>query len=297
MLRNNDVLPCTLKKILDISATKTFSTMNVFKIFLLTSLLLLICKPGFVLAQPVTGTSNNVSINFGMPEIEYDGEMIFNDVNNNNALDVEESVQIGFYLINSGKYVANNVRVRTVLENELIGINLPAEVNLGNIAPNQKRLVRGIFSGTSELPQGVANIKFEVIENDSLAKVIPYNLTTLGVSEQAKLEILSFGFLAQRGRTLKKDAPFILRIRVKNSGGGVAKDVKFDAIPPRHILLNSLLEDLHLDEIKPGETVELAFEFYAGINYQKEIIPIQIIITDISGNEETKVLESPPIRR
>lgn len=275
--------------------TRYFSQRMRFPIIVGGIVLALATLPRIGWAQPVMGQSNAVFINFGMPELVLDGDIFFNDINNNNGIDAEENVQVGFFVKNVGKYVANNIRVRTKVENGGGEMGLPEDVGLGNLAPNERKLVRGKITGGKNMEAGKATLLFEIIENDTLAETIRYEVNTFSESQQPKLEIIAYNFVTRKGRKIRKDSPFILNIRLKNTGGGTAKEVSFDVDYPKHILLLTFLEEYKIDELQPGETIMLSFEFQAGINYSKDKIPLRIIISDIGGVEESQELESPPI--
>jgi len=252
----------------------------------------------FLYAQPVSAKSNPVFINFGMPEIVLDGEVFFNDNNSNNSLDASERVQFSFYIKNVGKYVANRVRVRTKVGNDINGIIVPDEIPLGNMAPDESRFIKRVIQGGPDLQSGTAEMHFEIIENDSLAKVITYNVETYSIIKKPRLEIIDHGFfsLDESSKTIQPDSPFELRVRLKNTGGGVAKNVRFDFGLPSHVLLNTLLKDKVIEKLDPGAVVTLSFQFYMGPNYDNNWIPIRIKVFDNNTDTGEEQTLNEPIR-
>ncbi len=250
-----------------------------------------------LLAQPVSAISNPVFINFGMPDIELDGEVSFNDKNNNNTLDASERAQFSFYIKNVGKYVANRVKIRTVVGNDMSGIILPGEISLGNMAPNERKLIKRVIEGGQDLQSGVVKLRFEIIENDSLAEVVPFDVNTYSISKKPRLDIISHGFFTKEGsQSLKPDTPFELKIRLKNNGGGTAQNIRFEFKVPPHILINSNLDDKVIEKLDPNEIENITFNFYMGVNYRSSKIPIGIkVYDDNTDSGESRTFSEPVI--
>lgn len=255
------------------------------------SLILSVLLLGSLCQGQVTRLSNTVYINFGMPEVGLDGEVLFNDINNNNGLDANERAQITFNIKNNGKYDANNVKVRTVLNNVAEGIILPSEINLGNLGPNETKMVRCLVSADDRLVSGQAKFSFEILENEAKSTAIPFEVNTYSIISLPQLDIISFGFSSKSGNPkIVLDSDFIFTIRLKNKGGGPAKNVRFDIEAPRHIVVTTLLEDVVIESLPAGETRDIKFELYAGPNYNQPNIPIRVTVSEInegSGDKET----------
>ena len=242
-------------------------------------------------AQPVFQRSNEVNIDFGVPDLIQEKEIFFNDVNNNNALDAKERVAIGIPIRNIGKYLANNVRLETRVEDEVEGLILPPPKEMGNLEPGQSRIAQVVLEGDAVLASGIAHVKFDIIENEEVATTIDYDLTVLSVSEKPQLVIISPGFYTENNK-IEVGKPFSLTFRLKNSGGGVAQNVQFQVSIPPHVLLRTNYSDLVLERMNPGQIVEIEMEFLIGPNYTKTKVPIEVKVTDInkgSGEKQSLV--------
>ncbi len=250
-----------------------------------------------VSAQPVSAVSNPVFINFGMPEIVLDGEVFFNDQNNNNTLDASERVQFSFFIKNVGKYVANRVRIRTKVGNDATGIIVPEKISLGNMAPNERKLIKRVIEGGQDLQSGTAELRFEIVENDSLSHVIPYEVKTYSISKKPRLDIISHAFLTtDDSPTIQPGSPFELKVRLKNTGGGDAQNIRFEFDVPPHILINSDLDASTIESLKPNEITETTFNFLMGVNYQNSKILIDIrVFDDNTDSGESRTFSEPVI--
>ena len=248
-------------------------------------------------AQPITAVSNPVFINFGMPELVLDSEIFVNDPNSNNTLDANERIMISFFIKNKGNYVANRVLIKTFIPVSGSGVLVPEILDVGNLDPAQRYLVKRIIQGGPDLKSGKANLEFQLVENDSLSEVIPYSINTYSISQKPRLEIIAHEFFSLgNSRTIKPDSEFELRIRLKNTGGGVAKEVQFDVLHQKHIILYTNLDELVIDELAPEEVVEKSFKFFLGINYQDDTIPIRVKVFDINeGSGEVQELSDAVI--
>lgn len=259
--------------------------------FLLTGSLLVLAIPQ-LFSQPITSVSNPVFVNFGMPELVLDSEIFVNDPNSNNTLDANERVMISFFIKNKGNYIANRVYVKTHVPNSGSGVLVPELLDVGNLAPDQRFLVKRIIQGGPDLKSGKANLEFQLIENDSLSEVISYGVNTYSITQKPRLEIIAHEFFSLgNSKTIKPDTEFELKIRLKNTGGGVAKKVQFDVLHGKHILLYTDLDELIIDELGPNEVEELSFKFFLGINYRDNKIPIRVKVYDINeGSGEVQEL-------
>ncbi|MEM6629822.1 MAG: hypothetical protein AAF694_09115 [Bacteroidota bacterium] len=256
-------------------------------------LCILLLSMGFLVkGQPITAISNPVYINFGMPELALDSEIIVNDPNNNNTLDANERFMVSFFIKNKGNYVANRVEVKTKVSDPNSGLILPGNEELGNIAPEQRQVVKRVIVGGPDLKSGVAELEFQIFENDSLTEVVTHKVKTYSISRKPRLEIIAHDFFSlEEGKTIKPDSEFELRIRLKNTGGGVAQEVQFDILHNKHILLLSDLKEMMISELPPNEVVEKRFKFYLGVNYKDTKIPIRVKVFDINeGSGELQEL-------
>ncbi|MEM6768411.1 MAG: hypothetical protein AAF824_01770 [Bacteroidota bacterium] len=233
-------------------------------------------------AQPVVGRSNSVTINFGYPLIEYDASPTFNDVNDNNTIDVGESVLIAFNIRNKGKYVANNVTVQTQIDERIPGLQLPAPKNYGNIAPGGERFVKLVIKSDSTLAAGVASLKFNIIENADSAGQIYYAVNTADVARKAKLRFTSHKFFTANNR-IAREKPFTLRLDLQNLGNSVARELVFDFDVPKQVLIETPIEELSMQSLQPGEIREIKIEMLIGINYFDANVPIKISVTEKTG--------------
>ena len=243
-------------------------------------------------SQPITAVSNPVYINFNMPELVLDSEIMINDPNNNNILDANEKMQISFWIANRGRYVANRVAVKTYVTDPASGvIGSPIE-SLGNMAEGEKILIKRLLEGGPNLKSGETTVEFHIMENDSLAEIITHKVNTYSITRKPRLEIIAHDFFSLGGsKTIRPDSEFELRVRLKNTGGGIARQVRFDINHPKHILIQSDLEDMVVEELEPDAVVELSFRFFMGINYKETTIPIRVKVFDINkGSGEVQTL-------
>ncbi len=233
-------------------------------------------------AQPVVGRSNSVTIDFGYPKIEYDASPTFNDINDNNTIDVGESVLIAFNIRNKGKYVANNVTVRTLIDDRIRGLELPAPKNYGNIAPGGEKFVKLVIKSDSSLAAGIASLKFRIIENSDSAGQISYAVNTADVARKAKLRFTSHKFFTANNR-IAREKPFTLRLDLQNLGNSVARELVFDFDVPKQVLIETPLEELSLQALQPGEIKEIKIDMLVGINYFDGNVPIKVSVTEKTG--------------
>lgn len=98
-----------------------------------------------------------------------------------------------------------------------------------------------------------------------MLKVVDYTIT--GTSSAAKLE---------------KRVPFDLQILLQNTQYGKAENVKVNLSLPEGVMLLDQV-DTHFDVIKAGEKKSIVFPLIAMVNYNSDVIPVSISISELYG--------------
>ncbi|MEO0469010.1 MAG: hypothetical protein AAF206_05275, partial [Bacteroidota bacterium] len=78
-------------------------------------------------AQVLEGTTNEVSLKFGFPELQIKDDLQFLDENDNENIDPGEGSIIRFSIENVSKYPARNVMVSPRELNNIQGLNIPEQ--------------------------------------------------------------------------------------------------------------------------------------------------------------------------
>ncbi|MEM6343733.1 MAG: hypothetical protein AAF927_07625 [Bacteroidota bacterium] len=149
------------------------------KNILILSSLLLMTLSSF--GQTLEATSNQISLDFGYPELRFKNDAIsFIDENDNGIIDPSEGTIIRLVIENLGKYPAKDVRLRPQELNQINGLELPEEIEVGDIAAGEQKVVQVGVAAADELDTGTANFIFYAKEAAEKGRVsVVYAVATV----------------------------------------------------------------------------------------------------------------------
>lgn len=132
-------------------------------------------------AQVLEAGSNPVNLNFGYPELRFQDESIlFLDENDNGIIDPGEGSIIRLTIENNSRYQAKNVIVSLQDLNNIEGLEIPEEVEVGDIAAFEKAYVQVGVAASNEVETGTANFIFYAQERAEKARVsVVYTIATV----------------------------------------------------------------------------------------------------------------------
>lgn len=132
-------------------------------------------------AQVLEGSTNTVKLDFGYPELRFINEAIsFLDENDNNIIDAGEGSIIRLTIENQSRFVAKDVIVTLQDLNNLEGLEIPEEVEVGDIEPFTKANVQIGVAATNEVETGTANFIFYAKERAEAGRVsVVYTVATV----------------------------------------------------------------------------------------------------------------------
>ncbi|MFK7923413.1 MAG: hypothetical protein AB8H47_15730 [Bacteroidia bacterium] len=132
-------------------------------------------------AQVLTATSNPVNLDFGYPELRFKNDVIrFIDENDNGIIDPGEGTIIRLVIENLGKYPARDVILQPQELNQINGLELPVEIEVGDIEAGEQKVVQVGVAAADELDTGTANFIFYAKEAAEKGRVsVVYAVATV----------------------------------------------------------------------------------------------------------------------
>ncbi len=263
--------------------------MNKIKLFIVFALLLFATIPkGFSQTTFKSNTyrMNNVLISKDVadtkPALLETENVKFIDANNNDRIDANESCYIEFVIINNGNGNANNVRVTVTNKSNVKGLEFNESLYVGKIEPKKSQKVKIPISGSMYLTTGSANLQISFDEAKGF-QPDPINLN-ISTKEFAKpdVKVVDYSFLSDNGN-LKIGYPIQLKVLIQNVGQGTAQNVKVSFSYPTNVYLNGDVEEFFINELLPGGSKTLIFEFQANKKYTATTIPINVKIEEKYG--------------
>lgn len=214
------------------------------------------------------------------------GSVKFQDENGNNVLDAEETAKLVFTIENTGKGYAAGLKVKLKDKNNIKGLTLIEPHSIPIIKPNNSAEISIILKGSIQLTTGIANLELQVLE--------PYgfdtNLFEVQVTTRAKvpkLVITDHHFSTTTGGQMQPGTTISLQIAIQNIGGGIAENIKLHFTKPANVFAVGQ-EKFNIDDLKPGESKLIDFEFFTNRRYTANEVPIGIEVNEITGKYSLK---------
>jgi WD40 repeat protein len=211
--------------------------------------------------------------------------IIFNDSkgNGNNILDADERAEISFTLSNNGKGVAYNLLLEIDELNNIKSIQFDKTQRLGNLAAGKSKTIKITLSSGRSLQSGKAKFKVKIKEGNYF-DADPFEISF--VTQEFKKPIIAiadYSFTNNEGEgkiTLGKIVT--LKMIIQNQGQGDASNIIVDIKNPDNVYPGSETQFV-FSKLKPNESKEVNYEFFANKRYSGSEIPIQVNVVESHG--------------
>ncbi len=209
------------------------------------------------------------------------------NIDNNDMLDANENTTIQFKLTNKGKGDAYNVTLFGVEKNGIHGINYHEEKKIGILGAGKEINVDFPLNGLMDLESGKAEFSFEIKEGnhfDADPFIIRFNTQKF---KNPSIVIADSKFTTDEEGKIKLGQPVTLNIVIQNQGQGAASNINIDFTNPSNVFPANETS-YHFTSLKPNETKEISYEFFANKQYTNNVIPIQLHISESYGKYGTE---------
>ena len=215
--------------------------------------------------------------------------------NRNGIIENPERPSIVFMLKNSCKGQAYNVVAKISVDQTIVGLKFDKEVNIGNLEADKYTSVALPIYTDSTLESMVATFTVDITDANGFATApLKVNFQTRGGVSYSYVMVSSHAYSSATGKA-EVGAPITLKVKLKNTSSGEARNVKVSYIfPPNVMAVNKLSETVPV--IASGEEKELSVEFYAtkeftkpklniGLNLEGAYTNANDLIFDVKMNE------------
>ncbi|MBL7139120.1 MAG: caspase family protein [Bacteroidales bacterium] len=212
-------------------------------------------------------------------------EEIYSDPNQNNMINANEESEIRFKIENLGEGTAQKVVVKVSLKNNYVpGLSFAREIPVGPIFPSESKDVTIPISGKTDLENAIAEFKIEVREEGGFdAYPLEMKIETHSF-EPPDVIVADAKFSTRDGGKLELNQFINLKFAVQNIGRSQAEGIGIRCLLPNEdCVLTGESDHFSFDQLNPGESKEIDFEFVATRRYQLQDIPIRIIIEEKLG--------------
>lgn len=205
----------------------------------------------------------------------------FNDQigNENNALDADEEVEIEFELSNTGRGEGYCLVAETTLLTQLPGLEYQGKILLGNLGSQQKMKVRIPISSNLGLQSGKADFEIIIKEGNGF-DADPFKISFATQEFRSPRVLISdYKFTTDDGNRAQLGKSISLNIAVQNRGQGDALQVNIAFKNPKNVFPAGE-NSFAFDKLKPNESKNISYEFFANKQYDNNEIPIEVTITE-----------------
>lgn len=199
--------------------------------------------------------------------------------NRNNILDAGEKAEIGFTLSNLGKGDAYNLVAEITSISAVSGVEYSKKYQIGNLITGKSTLVKIPVSASMQIESGKSELEIQIKEGngfDSDPIRISFNTQKF---RNPVVAIVDYKFTTNEGGKIKLGQLISLGVVLQNRGQGEASNIKVIFTNPENIFPGSET-DFIIDKLKPNETRNLIYEFFANKKYTSSEIPIQVLVTE-----------------
>ncbi len=225
----------------------------------------------------------------GEPKLSV-SNLTMNEDNHNGIIENPEKPTINFVLKNSGKGQAYNLVAKVSIDNTVVGLHFDKEIAIGNLEADKYTSIVIPFSTDSLLETAAGTFTVEIQEGNGFNPApVKVNFQSRGGVSYSYVMVTSHAYSSATGKA-EAGAPITLKLKLKNTSSGEAKNTKINYIfPPNVMAVNKLSEQIPL--IAPGEEKEVSVEFYATKEFTKPKINIGLNLEGAYTNANDLILE------
>ena len=203
----------------------------------------------------------------GEPKLSTLNVMLKED-NRNGMIENPERPTINFTLKNSGKGQAYNLAAKVSIDQTIVGLKFDKEVAIGNLEGDKYTSVALPIYTDSTLESMGGTFTVDISDaNGFTAPSFKVNFQTRGGVSYSFVSVTSHAYSSATGKA-EAGAPITLKLKLKNTSSGDAKNIKVNYIlPPNVMAVNKLSE--FIPSMASGEEKEISMEFYATKEFEK----------------------------
>ncbi len=225
----------------------------------------------------------------GEPKLSTTG-LTLKDDNRNGIIENPEKPTINFIIKNSGKGQAYNLVAKVSIDNTVVGLHYEKEMQIGNLEADKYMSVSIPITTDSSLETAAGTFSVEIIEANGFNPApLKINFQSRGGVSYSYVMVMSHSYSSATGKA-EVGAPITLKMKLKNTSSGDAKNVKVNYIfPPNVMAVNKLSEVI--PNIASGEEKEVSVEFYANKEFAKPKVNIGINLEGAYTNANDLVFD------
>ncbi|MFQ5335027.1 MAG: hypothetical protein ACE5DN_03025, partial [Flavobacteriales bacterium] len=166
------------------------------------------------------------------------------DANNNGIIEHSDNAVLSFSIENQGKGKAYDVVAKLAIDNKVEGLNFEREFFVGNMDVGKTQKIEMPIYSEDNLKSAAGTFIVSVDEaNGNNPAPVKLNFQTKGTENYSFVLITGHEYSSATGKA-ETGAPITLKLRVKNTSRGEAKNLKINYIFPKNVLAVDKLAEL-----------------------------------------------------
>lgn len=223
--------------------------------------------------------TNGIYIEKSLPPVLEITKFSFEDANFNTKIDAQEVCYLTFTVINKGKGSARSLNAVLKLNTAISDLNFNAITPLGNIRPNTIQEFKIPIRGGFTINNGQADFTLSFDEAMGMVpEPISYKIPTKAF-DSPNVIVADYKIYSEQG-TLAKGKPIKLELVIQNIGQGIAEQITVEAKYPEWVNSNQENDRFSFEQLIPGESKQLVFEYIISPKFNSLEIEIPIALTE-----------------
>ena len=199
--------------------------------------------------------------------------------NRNSIIDAGEVSEITFKISNIGKGGAFNLIAEMNLIAPISGLEYSKKQQIGNLPSGENISVSLPMSATMGLESGKAEFEILIKEGNGF-DADPFKISfTTQMFKNPVVTVADHKFTSGEGGKIKLGQVISLGIVIQNRGQGDAFNINVSFKNPANIFPADEIS-FSIDRLKPNESRNLNYEFFANKKYSEPEVPIEVTITE-----------------
>ncbi|MFH1004866.1 MAG: caspase family protein [Bacteroidota bacterium] len=210
--------------------------------------------------------------------------------NHNGIIENPEKPTINFILKNQGKGQAYNLSAKISIDQTVVGLNYEKEFLIGNLDADKYTNVSIPIYTDSTLETAGGTFTVNISEGNGFnPSPVKVNFQSRGGVSYSYVMVLSHSYSSATGKA-EVGAPITLKLKLKNTSSGEAKNIKMNYVFPPGVMAINKLSEL-IPKIVSGEEKEISVEFYAAKEFIKPKVNIGLNLEGAYTNANDLILE------
>jgi len=202
--------------------------------------------------------------------------------NNNKMLDANEQAEIKFTVTNTGKGDAYSLVAQIKEANGVKGMEFIPEQSFGTLTAGKEMTLSVPISGMMQLESGKAEFEILITEGNHFDADLFKVFFTTQKFKNPLVTIADHKFSTNEEGKVKLGYPLSLNVVVQNQGQGEASEVNITFVNPTNVFPANEIS-YTISTLKPNETKNITYEFFANKKYEGREIPISVKISESYG--------------